>query len=254
MFRQQQMAFLILRVMAVILSFPSKNQHLKMFYLKYLFQFHIEELDFYSSILGCGFLFLYRPFIKEFKWLNLYIFFQATVLSLILLTNIFLHGHSNIYLYQVNAFGSLVALELYFLYTLNVFKERYAKRFFVVVNLALLLFILFFEDRAQLNSYSYGIVSLIIAFLSFAYYSKLLQNPETIVIYRNPHFWFVTGLLLYYSLSMFIFLPYKIFTKLKMTTIKAHFVDWWILQNFFYLLMIAFFIKGFTCKKYLKTP
>lgn len=212
----------------------------------------LAYLDFFSALLGGLFVLIYKPFDKSFKLIVWFILFQAIILLSIFVTNIYMQGKSNIYLYQINALVSFVLLGSYFMQELKVFNKKIFRKTYVIITILLLLFMIFFEDRKQLNSYSYGIVSLLISVFSFAYYARLLNNPETTVIYRTPEFWIVTGLLLYYSLCMFIFLPYKTLTRLNYKFVQNHFFDLWIFQNIIYFVMIVLFIKGFSCKKFLK--
>lgn len=212
------------------------------------------DLDFYSAILGFLFIVFYKPKLKRFIPIVWFIIFQVVILFCINLTQVYLRGRSNIYLYQIDAFVSLLFIEAYFVYILKVYNKKLLKTLLMLLTVFIFLFMAFVEDRKQLNSYSYGIVSLLITFFCFGYYAKLLNNPDTTVIYKVPEFWIVTGILLYYSLCMFIFLPYKTLTKLNYKFVQNHFFDLWIFQNCIYFIMIIAFIKGFTCKKYLKTP
>jgi hypothetical protein len=214
--------------------------------------FVLVQLDFIASVAGVLFIIFYKPSIEAFKEIISFMIFQMGILFLIMLTNYAIATVNNILLYQINAIGSLFFLEIFFLKGLQVFSKKILIIIFIIILIILSLYAIFIESRSELNSYSYGFVSLVITFLSFSFYFKMLKNPDTIPIDKTPNFWFVTGLLLYYSLSMFILLPYKILTQLKITFTHDNFLDLWLLQSFIYSIMIIFFIKGFTCTKYLK--
>lgn len=112
--------------------------------------------------------------------------------------------------------------------------------FFRGIVLFFLLFIIsdmiWISGIAQFNSYSTAIEGLILIFLSLSWFYKTLQELKIKHLEREPLFWISTGILLYFSSNLFIFL----FTNYVNSSNRALFIIWGIHGIFSILLNIFY--------------
>lgn len=126
-------------------------------------------------------------------------------------------------------------------------KSFFKPAFFWGIATFFLLFVLtdmiWISGIAQFNSYSTAIEGLILIFLSLCWFYKTLQELKIKHLEREPLFWISTGILLYFSSNLFIFL----FTNYVNSSNRALFIIWGIhgifsiLLNIFYT--IALWVK-----------
>ncbi|MEO6723162.1 MAG: hypothetical protein ABIN67_22540 [Ferruginibacter sp.] len=160
----------------------------------------------------------------------------AKVFMLMLLPN-------NIFIYQANSFFSCVLVGLYFLEN---FKQTFSPRsynrttIYLAVSCTLLLAIIIFEDTSYFNSLSYTFTGFTLCVFSVFYYLHSLLHVKDEDPVKTKSFWAVTAFFIYYSTSFFIFLYYRILTKLP----QANFGVLWGIHNFVLFLTCLLLIKA----------
>lgn len=99
----------------------------------------------------------------------------------------------------------------YFFYGIS--HIRILKRFILFLSLAGLIFFLvrftLFKSNDALGSLEITIVSIQIIIYSLFYLFEQIQEPRNFLIYNTTEFWFVTGVLIYFSGTFFIFIYTK---------------------------------------------
>lgn len=114
--------------------------------------------------------------------------------------------------------------------------------FFWKITTSFLLFVIvdmiWISGIEQFNSYSTAIEGLVLILFSLIFFYKTLQDLKIKHLEREPLFWISTGVLLYFSSSLFIFL----FTNYVNSSNRALFIIWGIHGIFSILLNISYSI------------
>lgn len=112
--------------------------------------------------------------------------------------------------------------------------------FFVTIAFFLLFFtvldMFWISGIAQFNSYSTAVEGLILIFFSLTFFYKTLHELKIRYLEREPLFWISTGVLLYFSSSLFIFL----FTNYVNSSTAALFLIWSV-HGIFSILLNVFY-------------
>ena len=99
----------------------------------------------------------------------------------------------------------------------------------------------------EFNSIMYGLAAFILVIYCFLYYLQNLLNP-TQDIMHSKDFWYVTGILTYYTSSFFIFVTFNYLTQSS-----GHYNNGikllWPIHNIFFLVMCGYLFKGMLCKR-----
>ncbi|QHT66273.1 hypothetical protein GXP67_06175 [Rhodocytophaga rosea] len=104
--------------------------------------------------------------------------------------------------------------------------------------------ILLWEGLDTFNSNSYSVASFFIIAYCLLYYYQKLTNPATMSIFESRDFYYVTGLLVYFTSCFFIFVSYRKLTQENVSNLGLL----WMIHNVVFLLMCIFFLIGFLCK------
>lgn len=126
------------------------------------------------------------------------VYFIFTLTEFLLLTYVF-------------AWGIFPFLSLHFFKRISLFFFLY-----VIVDM------IWISGLQQFNNYSTAVESLIVIFYALTFFYKTLQELKIRYLEREPLFWISTGVLLYFSSSLFIFL----FTNYVNSSERALFIIW----------------------------
>ena len=130
----------------------------------------------------------------------------------------------NIYVYQVNALLSCIIVTLYLVKELSKISGPSVSvrlKLYAFVSYALLLIFVLFEDTSFFNSLSYTFTGFTICVFCILFYLQSLSNLKEENLIRSTRFWAVTSFFLYYSISFFIFIYYKVFTELSISNFQV---------------------------------
>lgn len=150
--------------------------------------------------------------------------------------------NSNNYLYNVHSVIRLLLFSLFFIRLRQPFLLR-AKQIVPFVFLAFVLinfsFYQNFFDYGQLSSRLLSLEAVIMMFYCMQYYLyKITEDAEPGK--KQPDFWIVTGIGIYYAINFFIFLLYN------QLTFRLHnfAISLWNIHNFTYTVLCIFIAKG----------
>lgn len=122
----------------------------------------------------------------------------------IIIRNIF---DSNLVWFHIYDFAESTLLLLFFYLILN---KNFVKYFGLVLLIFLVVNSIFLSSHNQFNTVGIIVISISFIFLSYSYFLRLYQN-EAIDVARSSTFWFVVGILVYFSGSFFTFMTYSYF-------------------------------------------
>lgn len=209
-----------------------------------------KDLDIISPFIVLLYVIIFRKIKGDSRIIFYYLLMQfvlnlgASILYLRFVIN-------NIWVYQLNCFLSFFLLVIFFR-KINPFWKKFDKKNILSgLFMLLLAIIIFSENRNAFNSISYTIVSIAITFLCLNYYWFLVKETPLVSIYKNEFFFFVTGLLIYYSSNILVFASYRILTLDHLQTMSFWLL--WKFHNFMLAVMCIFILKGFTCVTLPKT-
>lgn len=153
----------------------------------------------------------------------------------------------NLYIYNINCVVSFFILAAYLASILQ-FQRKY-----LLASVVFTLFIGFLIFNAvvlenfitEFNSNIYGLVSFLLVMLCFLYYLGKLKNPTTKNITKSTDFWYVTGILTYYTSSFFIFITFNNLTQSNNNGVRYL----WPIHNVLFFIMCVYFFIGLLCKR-----
>ena len=155
----------------------------------------------------------------------------------------------NIFLYQLNAFSSLILITIFFRHILIDFnKSKLIIKIGWVLILLVGVYIIFLEPRNIFNSHSYSYTAILIVSYSLVYFYSKIINPTIGKITHEANFWFVTGFFIYYSAAFLIFISYRMLTQQH-----ANPGILWKMHNIIFVFMCIYLTIGFVCKTSEKT-
>jgi hypothetical protein len=162
---------------------------------------------------------------------SLYEFFGTFVLKL----------NSNYWIlcYKILAFISIH----YFYY--RILEGKYVKVFLLFISIFLLLFFYTFYlwgkiDFFNFNAYFNSLQTIIVLTFSVLWFIKIFTHLELESLSRSPEFYFIAGLILYYSGTIFLFLLSGTIFKFD----KANFQSFWMLNIILNLTLRSLLIIG----------
>jgi hypothetical protein len=166
---------------------------------------------------------------------------------------LFLQGQNNLVFYNINCILSFLLISAYFWNILYLRKKN-----LIIISMVALfgLFCIFdyikLENfRGEFNSNIYGVASFIMVTYCLLYYLEKLKFPSRDKITKSSNFWFVTGILTYYSGCFFIFINYKTLSTTQ--DLKNGILLLWQIQNVIFMIMFVYFFIGMICKPYPET-
>lgn len=141
--------------------------------------------------------------------------------------------------YKILAFISIN----YFFYKL--LNGNYLKIFVSSVIIFIVLSTYVFFDWNDLNfldvnAYFNSLQTIIVLVLSILWFVRIFNNLELDSFTKSPNFYFVSGLILYYSGTIFLFLYSSFIYKVD----KSNFHAFWMLNIFFNLVLRTLLIVG----------
>jgi hypothetical protein len=141
--------------------------------------------------------------------------------------------------YKVLAFFALH----YFFYT--VLKKKIKALFVVFIVLFLLLFLYYLVCLSQLdfftiNSYFNALQTIIVLTFSILWIRRIFITLEVDSLVNTPNFYFISGLVIYYAGTVFLFLLSNLIFK----TYKSEFQDYWFLVFVLNLVVRTLLILG----------
>ena len=184
---------------------------------------------------------------------------ESFIIALFLVTELILNTLSsiwidvlkyknNLFFYQLNAFLSIIILTFFFQKISTFFQKlKYFKSVIWIASCIVGAYS-FFESNDSLNSYSYGIISLIIIFHCLSYYYQIIADNLTKSIFKSEIFWIVSGIFIYYISSIIIYLSYKAIT---INHINPYLI--WKFHNIIFSIMCILISIGFSCSPSQKT-
>lgn len=142
-------------------------------------------------------------------------------------------------IYKVLAF---FALHYFFYYLL---KKKFKALFIVFVALFLLLFLYYLGCTAQLdfftiNSYFNALQTIIVLTFSILWIRRIFITLEVESLANAPNFYFISGLVIYYAGTVFLFLLSNLIFK----TENSQFQDYWMLNIALNLVIRTLLILG----------
>ncbi|MDB5264208.1 MAG: hypothetical protein JWQ14_3491 [Adhaeribacter sp.] len=156
---------------------------------------------------------------------------------------------SNLVVYNIGCVITFYILSAYFASIFQFEKIKIIIWGIAVLFLAgLVLNALKFEHLLdEFNSNMYGLAALVLVAYCFMFYLQNLLNPTQDVVHSSD-FWYVTGLLSYYTSSFFIFITFNYLMR------SNHQYDngiklLWPIHNVLFLVMCGYIFKGILCKR-----
>lgn len=172
---------------------------------------------------------------------------QKVILLLVLLsvsTEVVAHwvklqnGNQNLVYYLFTALEYMLLTYIFAQGIQPFFKNVFFKRAAIFFLLFVIADMIWISGINQFNSYSTAVEGLIVIFFSLSFFYKTLEELKIEYLEREPVFWISTGVLLYFSSSLFIFL----FTNYVQSSNRALFIIWGIHGIFSILLNISYSI------------
>lgn len=195
--------------------------------------FFLIYLDIIAPLVPLPFLLLKKD---RRQWENIVLFYLLLQLVLNSIAKYMMLGNlNNIYVYVANSFFSFLTVGFFFL---QVFKNAASKKtrvfsgIFFLITLLILSLIIVLEDISFFNSLSFSFTAFSICLFCLLYYLINLSNPKEESIIRTGLFWMITGFFIYYGGNFFIFLTYKIFTKMDPSKFK---IVWGLHNTIFFI-------------------
>jgi hypothetical protein len=104
--------------------------------------------------------------------------------------------------------------------------------------------ILFFQGRSTFHTYTYLLGCTLMVIFSIVYFNLLLRVPETGSLIKNPFFWIVAGLLVFYTCNFTLSGLDNYIAK----TIKYYTKFLFLITDLLNTLLYTLFTIGFLCK------
>lgn len=183
-----------------------------------------------------------RP-VVVFVWLG---FLVNIAIDVIMSINMFLPGHnlSNNPLYNIQSVLRLCCFSVYFI---SLQKRSFIKVkiiLLVISGLYLLINFLFFENFFAYKTFSSTLfvceAFLLLVYCMLYYLTEL--KAETSNLFKNPHFWVVTGLSIYVVVNFFVFLFYQPMMNMENYSIA---INIWNVHNIAFIIFCLFLTKAF---------
>ena len=208
----------------------------------------------YLDVVSPLFLLLFILFRGNFKISRDYIFwFIILQLVLNLYSKILLLKQTpNLHLYNINVVVSFLLISAFFWHILHLKKKKLIITSIIVLYTLFIIFDLIKLENfiSEFNSYNYGAASFMLVAYCLTYYLEKLRYPTEEKITSSRDFWFVTGILTYYSGCFFIFINYKNLTLTQNFNKGIAYI--WYIHNVILMIMFVYFFIGMLCKPYPK--
>ncbi len=152
----------------------------------------------------------------------------------------------NYFVYHLNLLYSFFALLLFFHHS---GKHVFFTTTYFIIGAVLVVFFcinsLFFETIGTFNSISYCLCSFFVLMVCLRFFWMKVTTNDASDILKQPYFWFISGLFIYYCSCFIVFFYYKVF--IASNNQLAYIV--WRFQSVMHLLMCLFLTKGIQQKR-----
>lgn len=178
--------------------------------------------------------FFFNTPIVPFVWLTalatLYEFIGSVVLQI-----------NTAYWFQIYSLLELIAL-FYFFYKL--FYSSHKKVLLIFAGILMLtyfssLFIWIEYSQLISNAVNATSITLFVCFFSFVWFKNLFEEAKIVNPWRDPTYCFVSGLAMYYSTTLFLFLLSSFFF-----VSESYFYDYWLVNIIATFILRTFLIMG----------
>lgn len=137
---------------------------------------------------------------------------------------------------------TFIIIELYFY---NLLSKKHRTNFIIVSILFISFYCFLFLywnkiNNLQTDSYLSLVQTGFIFIFSILWFIDIFKNLEYDSLLKNPHFYFVSGLILYYSGTVFLFLMSSVIIEKE----RAYILDYWMLNVFFNFVFRVFLVLG----------
>lgn len=178
--------------------------------------------------------FTFKEPIVPFVWLTVLATLYEFIGSIVLQVN-------TAYWFQLYSLLELIAL-YYFFYKL--FSASHRKILLVSIGVLLLTYIsslFIWMEYSQLisNAVNATSITLFVFFFSFVWFKNLFEKAKIVNPWRDPTYCFVSGLAMYYSTTLFLFLLSSFFF-----VSESYFYDYWLVNIMATFILRTFLIMG----------
>jgi hypothetical protein len=180
---------------------------------------------------------------KSLRIFQLYI--MADVASWIAQLILALNSHHTIIVANIFSVVEFFLISLFFV---EIFKLRNKKAYQFVVCLLTLIFSIsvFSGNNESYANFSRVIISIIFIISALLFFAKLMREQKVENLFAYPIFWFNTGILVYFSCSIFIMIFSNYFLKMSIEAQKIL----WLFHSVINLICYVIFATGFyKCKQ-----
>ncbi|MBE7170618.1 MAG: hypothetical protein INR73_08505 [Williamsia sp.] len=173
------------------------------------FSFVANFLEPLSYLLLCGALVLQVLTHKRVEIEALAIFYLVAAAGLGYASWLADRRVNNNWIYNSLYLPALLVISFYFYRVLRSKKSKWVIRSLVLINgLYFIGRILFWGALLLIDNFGYALLSVSVTLLSFVYFYDVLSHVSESAIWQRVDFWLVSGYLLYYLGSFFIFLQF----------------------------------------------
>lgn len=174
-------------------------------------------------------------FIEPFSWLVVFSTIYEYLFSLLLQIN-------PVYWFRLYLLLEFLALYYYFY---NLLNKKYKPFFYSFMALYLILFIylLFIWDMNEsmkTDSYLSTLETIFVFCCSFLWFKKMFTHLSETSLLVTPHFYFVSGFILYFFGTFFLFLASDFILK----NMKSEFLSYWNINILFNIFLRTLLIIG----------
>jgi len=190
---------------------------------------------------------------KKHRELNhLFIYTIASILQTALIKSLEIisktHPIPNLTMYSKISIQVFILTEFvciyFFFYKVSFFNNRIKKILLVSSILFLLFYITSFTSLFYIShmSYLYNFESMIILLPCFIYLYQLFLNPPVLDLLQEPSFWFTSGVLIYFILTLPLFIIVDNLNDHYYTAMVN------IINLIGYMIIFSFLIKAYRCR------
>ncbi len=142
-------------------------------------------------------------------------------------------------------FYDLVSFLLILYYFKSILEKRNHRYIYITSAIYIIFYLFLFllwnkTSNLQTDSYLNLVQTAFIFIFSILWFIDIFKNLEYDSLLKNPHFYFVSGLILYYSGTVFLFLMSSVILEKE----RAYILDYWMLNVFFNFVFRIFLILG----------
>jgi hypothetical protein len=202
--------------------------------MRYLIHF-TSFLIFLPTLIG---LYLFKKLIKEFQVLTIYLF----LFGLVELSNYILGQQQIKTIFILHLFIPVEFMFLAYIFQLN-FDNWLSKKIVILIifffTLLSILNSIFLQSIDSFPSYTRYLESILLILLSLTYFYQVFTELKVEKLWEEGMFWFSTGLLIYYSGTMILYLSSNYLMKTVDMKLFAFFFN--LVQSVCHFLMYSLF-------------